>query len=152
MRHYSEELGFYNYDPSDCEGCGGRGCTINVHHISPQRFSAVNLGWTPEQIDSPYNAISVFQCEHTGKMGNGQLVDPTTDFVLHPDNITALENYRQGITTAYQDMFALRNALAEAGETYWNTDHDAEMLEQVKLLTDNVVAQGWIWPTVNHRK
>jgi len=85
------------------------------------------------------------------KTGN-YLVNPRKAFVIHEDNIVALQEYRKGNKQAFKEMVEKRNALAEEGIPYWNTDHDAEMVEWAKERTDNAVIRGWKFPTVKRRK
>lgn len=143
LRHYSEQRGFYQSDPTKCKECDGLGCPLQVHHIETQRIGGE---------DEPENLITLYQCEHNGKMANGELVDPTKDFVVHPDMITTFQRYRAGDSQAFAKMFAERNAKIQQGKKYWNDTHDEEFKETAKTNTDNATIMGWIFPKKGSRK
>ena len=137
LRHYSETKGFCKRDPKDCKDCNGQGCGLQVHHIDPRR----NGGG-----DVPDNLLTLLQCEHNGKKTGKKMADPKKEFVVHPDMVEVFENYRKGDKRAFQKMSEERNKKMANGETYWNTDHDQEMLETATERTNNVISLGWIWP------
>ena len=136
MRHYSEEKGWFRRTPKNCPYCGGRGCGLEAHHITTQRNGGM---------DAPDNLITLNRCEHTGKNANGQFVNDI-DFVVHPDIERATKQYRKGNKHSYIDMARDRNNLIQEGEVYWNTDHDAEMLETAHERTLAAAILGWIFP------
>jgi hypothetical protein len=129
MRHYSEEQGWHTLPP-----CEPDGCKLQVHHIQLQRDGGQ---------DVPDNLITLAQCEHTGKRCDGTMVDPTQDFVVHPDVIDAVNAYRGGVKNAFELMAQARNEVLGQGEIYHNPDHDAEMAETALERTLNAVAAGW---------
>ena len=133
MRHYSEEKGWHCKDPTTCEGCDGKGCPRHVHHINPQGNGGSNR---------PNNLITLFSCEHIGRKGNGDTVDPEKEFVVHPDNIRALKEYRAGNKDAYNELMDERSEKTKRGEPYWSTDHDIEMAQTAEERTNNEVAKG----------
>lgn len=143
LRHYTEQGGFKPKNVELCEGCDGTGCGLQVHHIDPRR----NGGG-----DVPDNLITVLQCEHNGRKKKGKLADPKKEFVIHPDMVEVFQEYRKGDKQAFNKMGKKRQEKLDQGETYWNTDHDAEMLQTAKERTDNVTVLGWIWPRHQKRK
>lgn len=136
MRHYSEEKGFYKRTREDCQVCvtTGKECGLQVHHINPRGNGGGN---------TPRNLITLFTCEHIGKRADGSLVDTHKEFVVHPDTVEAAKEYRAGNKSAYIDMAKKRDVIYQAGEPYWNTDHDVEMQETANENTDNAVGTGW---------
>ena len=142
MRHYSEENGFAPKQSQRCEGCDGKGCGLQVHHIDPRR----NGGG-----DVPDNLITLYTCEHIGKKGNGDLVDPSEEFVVHPDMIGTIKSYRNGNKKAFQEMGVQRDIKLQHGEIYWNPDHDEEMKETAEERTKSASARGWKWPEKKKR-
>lgn len=152
MRHYSEERGFFQSDPSTCKECEGKGCKLQVHHIEPQRYAQAVLNLLATDYDEPYNLITLYECEHNGRLADGTFADPKTDFVVHPDMIDTFKAYRAGDTKAFDKMFARRNELLAQGLAYWNPLHDDEFKEVARILTDNAVTQGWRFPEVKHKK
>ena len=57
----------------------------------------------------------------------GKWLDSTKAFVVHPDIQYALMNYHPDY--GFKGVFRDRDKAVEAGEVYWETDHDAEMRE-----------------------
>lgn len=140
MRHYSEESGWHVKNPSTCRHCGGEGCQLHVHHIVPQRVGGE---------DSPYNGITLYQCEHIGRTPTG-LIDPSKEFVVHPDMIDAFKNY-DGTNSSFISVFRTRDALARVEIPFHNTDHDVEMLQTATERTDNKIMSGHPWPIKRRR-
>lgn len=136
MQHYSEKGGFQK----GCKDCPvakkGLKRKLNVHHINPNGNGGSN---------DPQNLITVFECEHTGKMCDGKLVDPNKKFVIHPDMLRGFFEYRKGNKKAIQEVMDRRRPLKENGEIYWNTDHDAELKQTAIERTLNAVNLGWIY-------
>lgn len=63
MRHYSEEKGFYKNENCPYDG---RPCSsLNVHHIEPVH-ELRNRGESWEDVNSPYNLLTISECEHVG--------------------------------------------------------------------------------------
>lgn len=137
MRHYSEEKGWHCKDPSTCSGCDSKGCPREVHHINPQGNGGVNR---------PQNLITLQRCEHTGKTGKGGIVDIEKEFVVHPDNIQALNEYRRGNKDAYKQLIENRQEQTRRGEKYWNDDHDEEMKQTAEERTNNETMKGCKFP------
>lgn len=133
MRHYSEKGGFQK-GCGDCPLKGTTGKKLQVHHINPNGNGGTN---------DPQNLITVFECEHTGKMCNGKLADPKKKFIIHEDMLQGFSEYRAGDKSAIRKVMERRQPLKEHGEIYWNTDHDEEMAQTAKERTDNAVASGW---------
>lgn len=133
MRHYSEDLGWHKQKPCYVPGV----CKLQVHHIETRRNGGMN---------APENLITLAICDHIGKCTlDGTLLDPTTDFVVHPDMVATLVKYREGNKKAFAEMFGEREELVADGLLYHNSDHDSEMLETALQNTANAVAQGWRW-------
>lgn len=137
MRHYSEEKGWHCKNPSTCKGCGGEGCPREVHHINPQGNGGK---------DNPKNGIVLFRCEHVGKDGKGKLVNTEEEFVVHPDNMKALDEYRRGNKDAYKQLLDERAEKTKRGEKYWSTDHDEEMKQTAEERTNNEIMKGRKFP------
>lgn len=150
MKHYSEVLGFYR--GGYCIDDSWEECTsLQVHHIQPQRYM-YREGATREEVDDPKNLITLFECEHNGTCKFRKLDDDPQQFVVHPDMAHARRLYRELGKEAYQIAFDHREELLEAGEPYWETDHDLELFETASELTDNAVINGWVFPEVNGMK
>lgn len=135
MRHYTEDGGFQK----GCRDCpikdkGKR--KLQVHHVNPNGNGGSN---------EPENLITVYECEHTGKMCDGTLADPNKKFVIHPDMLRGFFEYRKGNKKAIQQVMERRKPLKEKKEVYWNTDHDAEMAETAVERTQNAISLGWIF-------
>ena len=133
MRHYSEEKGWHT-------GCDNCPCPehqfVEVHHVNPNGNGGSN---------DPPNLLTIFRCEHTGKRCDGSLVDPSEDFVVHPDMVEGFKNYRKGNTNAIAEVMQARKPLKEKGDIYWDTTHDAEMKQTAEERTLNAVNNGWQW-------
>lgn len=142
MRHYNEDRGWFTGGycdvPLSCQ-------SLHVHHIVPQRILSAQ-GYTREEINDPTNLITLYSCEHTGQCPHGKCVDPGSDYVVHPDVITAMHEYGALKGQAFENMAALRNQMIEEGIEYWNTDHDAEMSETAIERTINASSHGWHYP------
>lgn len=138
MRHYSEEQGWFTFTPE--------GVKLNIHHIIPTRYAQEVLGWQPEQINDPRNLITLTQEEHIGRRSHEPgCVDPTIDFVVHPDIIGAFEHYG-GDRQSFQSVFDQRDIMCQQGQIYWNTDHDVELTQTAELNTLMAAMQGWKYP------
>jgi hypothetical protein len=139
MRHYSEDCGFY----SGCRECPIKEPKpkLHVHHVNPHGNGGSN---------DATNLLTIFECEHTGRMCDGSLADVTKKFVVHPDMVTGLRNYRKGNKNAIVEVMVKRKPLKEAGLIYWNTEHDEEMQQTAIERTQNAVARGWLY--VNKKK
>ena len=61
----------------------------------------------------------------------GKWVDTKKAFVVHPDMQEALMNYNPS-RSSFKDCFNARDEAVEAGEEYWETDHDVEMAETAR--------------------
>lgn len=135
MRHYSEEKGWHTECPNNCpvEKIKRK---LNVHHVNPNGNGGSN---------DATNLLTIYECEHTGKKCNGELVDPEEKFVVHPDMIEGFKNYRKGNKNAIAEVMQKRKPLKERGEIYWNTDHDAEMQQTAIERTLNALNLGWIY-------
>lgn len=137
MRHHDESGGMAPMNEKRCKACNGQGCKLQVHHIETQRIGGE---------DVPENLITLYECEHNGKLANGEFVDPNTDFVVHPDMITTFKEYRKGNKNAFAEMFTKRSQTIAKGEAYWNTDHDQEMAETARERTKSATIKGWKFP------
>jgi hypothetical protein len=72
----------------------------------------------------------------------GKFVDPEKAFIVHPDMVDFFTSYgERGMT--FEDVKKMRDWLTSNNEPYWNTDHDAEMLETAEERTRIAAAQGW---------
>lgn len=87
---------------------------VQVHHISPQRWSEFFM--LEADCNEFANLITLCFYHHQSE--------------IHPDMIEARHNYgiqkSRGIEkpNSYQQVFNNRDELIREGETYWNTDYD----------------------------
>lgn len=135
LQHYDEKTGF----TKGCKDCPYKDKSkrkLNVHHINPNGNGGSN---------DATNLITVYECEHTGKMCDGKLVDPKKKFVIHPDMLRGFFEYRKGNKNAIQEVMDRRRPLKENGEIYWSTDHDAELKQTAIERTLNAVNLGWMY-------
>lgn len=124
MQHYDEQHGFHKRDCDDCDHKSGKGRQLQVHHIDPR-----SEGGSSFDRD---NLITLCPGDHIGKRCDGSIQDPSKEFVVHPDNVQALRQYRGGDRSAYQQMVDRREKKRQAGEDWMNHDHDAEMRETAR--------------------
>jgi len=110
------------------------GNDIQFHHITPQGWSYEFLGATEEEVDNPYNLIPLCSDAHVGTRG--------TRDCIHPDQIEALKNYRDGDKEAFRKLQENRISMAREGNIYWNTKWDYNMIRLVRLKIDEYFRNG----------
>lgn len=79
-------------------------------------------------------------------------VDPDKGFIIHPDMGNALRNYKGKETIA--EVLEERDEAVAEGDEYWNTDHDAEMLETARNRSRDagLIGDGWEYPDPPRRR
>lgn len=111
-----------------CNGYG-KDKALNVHHITPQRWSREHLGQTEEEFDVPENLITLCTNAHD---------------MIHPDNLELRASYRMG---DQNPALVHRDELCNDGTPYWYQGFDKEMKEKAKLLTEKAKKEkGWTFP------
>lgn len=122
MRHYDEDRGFHKKDCNDCDHQARDGSRhLQVHHIDPRSEGGSST--------DPENLISLCPGDHIGRRCDGSIQDPSQEFVVHPDNVTALRKFRGGNKNSYNEMVQEREQKKKRNEEWMNHDHDAEMRE-----------------------
>lgn len=100
----------------------GRTEHLEVHHVSPQRWSRERLHWSDEQIDSAENGLTLCEQHHQR--------------VIHgPDMPLARANFHKD-KGSFKKAFANREALIAQGLIYWNNcwDEVMKMIAHVRTL------------------
>lgn len=88
----------------------GRPNNLEIHHVSPQRWSKDMLRWNSDQIDAPDNGITLCRQHHQ-------------DVIHGPDMPLARANYHRD-KKSYKKAFRNRNELMNAGKKYWDDRWD----------------------------
>ena len=122
-------------DPNTTIAHGGR---LEVDHILPQRFAHEALGMVDSEVDVPENAITRCQNHHVGHPD-----------AHHPDNLTALAEYRSGNKQAFEEMFKVRDQKIVEKRMCWNNAHDVEARiiarERTKMADEKHGLAWWKW-------
>lgn len=124
--HFPIRYTDYSYRPSR------RTDKLQIHHIVAYRFAQEYLGWSVDQINSPYNLITLSEHYHIG--------------VIHPDIVVAKEKYRQGDKEAFNYCFSHRRKLCDEGKPYWFTLYDEVLTRIAKERTDKHIEAGNVYP------
>lgn len=110
--------------------CKGR---LEVHHISPQGYLK-RAGVAPEDIDNPYNAITVCQEAH---------------HKIHPDIAVAR---KMGYTRdLFRKRFTLEGSIKKANGVYWNNAWDGRMRLIARDRTEELFHDGNLFPGVREK-
>lgn len=83
---------------------------VHVHHIVPYSWASRRLGWEAEEINNPYNLITLCKDHHFA-------------YVHGTDMRDIFQQYRDN-RQAYQIMFERRRRLTDQGIPYWDTQWD----------------------------
>ena len=144
LRTYTEALGWhrtggYCSRPDDCEW-------LQTHHIRPQRTFQP---FESRLANRPENLILLAACQHVGRCPGQRISAPNASrlgkwgkwvaehlFVVHKDMQYALMDYDPS-RNSFQKVFEQRDEFVKQGITYWNTDHDMEMLETARMRSMN---------------
>jgi HNH endonuclease len=119
--------------------CGRRHFVeLHVHHITPYTWAARRLGWEPEQINSPYNLITLCKNHHFA-------------FVHGTDMREIFQQYADD-KEAFAKMFARRRLLTDQGMPYWDTQWDQIFNIIAEGRTDRYVAQVSEFPLRGRRR
>lgn len=121
------------------------GQDIQIHHIEPQAWSYEHLGKTVDEVDRVDNGIPLCGDSHVGTRG--------TPDCVHPDQLTTLQEFREGDKQAFNKLQDRRLRMAESGVIYWNDQWDENMKRRVRDQIAKYVAKNPMdqFPKKNHR-
>jgi HNH endonuclease len=123
-----------HWTDSSYDRCGRRRLftEVHVHHIVPYSWAARRLLWTPEEINNPYNLITLCKNHHFA-------------YVHGTDMRDIFQKYRDN-KDAYREMFARRRKLTDEGIPYWDTQWDDIFKRIAEGRTDRYVASTAEFP------
>lgn len=113
-----------------CALCGSA-TMLHVHHIVPQRWARVVLGWSAEQINTPYNGVTLCARCHVGPSRH----------CIHPDMMRARRLYPYD-RESYKLVFGYRDMLCSEKIPYWNTKFDS-FLAKTAAQRSLIYGQPW---------
>ncbi len=102
-----------DYDDKTYHPCG-RTDHLQIHHISPQRYSRDNLNWTDEQIDAAENGITLCEDHHQN--------------VIHGEDMALARANYHADKGSFKKAFSNRDQLVREGKKYWNDFWDSVLL------------------------
>ena len=117
-------------DSHTCQLCFEKAERLEVHHITPWRYSMAVLHWTLERTNLPTNGITLCYMCHRGDSNS-----------IHPDIARAKMYYHQD-KAIFNKVFAKRDELCRQHLPYWATGFDNKLAERATMNTLCYIAQG----------